>query len=164
MTWRDKVIEEAKTWKGTPHRNGARVKGAGVDCGQILIAVYESAGVLAKGSCDPGYYPADFAMHRGEENYLGWIEKYCDQIDLETDAPQPGDVALFQFGRVISHAGIVTTWPRILHSYVGLGVIESDIKEAILCDKKGASRLKGVWRPRGGRKNGRTIRRRVDNS
>jgi NlpC/P60 family putative phage cell wall peptidase len=41
------VIEEAKTWVGTPFRHQARVKGVGVDCAQLVIAVGESCGLLA---------------------------------------------------------------------------------------------------------------------
>lgn len=146
MTWREKAVAESLLWMRTPHRNGARVKGAGVDCAQILIAVYESAGVLDPGECNPGPYPADFALHRSDQSYLAWVEKYCDPVD---GLPLPGDIAVFHFGRSVSHAGIVLEWPRIIHAYVGLGVIISDMNEAILCDKKGASRLKGIYRPRG---------------
>lgn len=145
MTWQQRAINEAMTWLGTPHHNGARVKGAGVDCGQILIAAYESAGVLRPGECEPGEYPGDWALHRSEEMYLGWIERFCDQVE---GAPQPGDIALFQFGRCISHAAIVIEWPKLIHAYINLGVIVSDASESLLCDAKGESRLRGIYRPR----------------
>ena len=146
MDWREKVIQEAKTWMGTPHHNEARVKGAGVDCGQILIDVYETVGILKKGDCTPEHYPPDFALHRGEEKYLGWIQKFCDLIEGE---PLPGDIVVFQYGRCISHAGILIGDNKLIHSYINRGVIISDLNESIFFDKKG-SRLKGIYRPKVG--------------
>ena len=49
---RQAVVAEALTWLGTPYHHRARVKGAGVDCGQLLAAVFEGAGVLRH--VDPG--------------------------------------------------------------------------------------------------------------
>jgi len=147
MSWRDDVITEAKTWIGTPHHNEARVKGAGVDCGQILIAVYEKAGVLPTGACEPDHYPPDFAMHRGEEKYLGWIQKFCDPVSGD---PLPGDIAVFQFGRCVSHAGILMGDNKIIHSYIRMGVIISDLNEVIFFNKQNESRLRGIYRPKAG--------------
>ena len=146
MNIRESVIAEAKTWLQTPYHSGARIKGAGVDCGQFLIGVYLNAGVLQQGECEPGGYAFDWHLHRSEEKYLSWVQKYCELIDGD---PLPGDIAVFQFGRCVSHAGIVVAWPMIVHSYVGRGVIYSDINEALLCDNSGRSRLRGIYRPRG---------------
>lgn len=146
MTWREKVIAEAGEWIGTPYHSGARIKGVGVDCGQLLIGVYGGAGSINYGECEPGYYPFDWHLHRSEEIYLSWVKKYCD---ITEDDPLPGDIAVFRFGRCVSHAGIVLAWPRIIHAYVGMGVIISDIREAILCTKSGESRIAGIYRYRG---------------
>jgi hypothetical protein len=43
---RQAVIAEARSWIGTPFHDRARVKGAGVDCLQLLIASYHAAGLL----------------------------------------------------------------------------------------------------------------------
>lgn len=146
MTWRQKVIAEARTWIGTSYHSNARLKGVGVDCGQLLIAVYEAAGVIPAGDCDPGTYSPEWHLHRSEEKYLHWVEKYCDIV--EGDA-LPGDIAVFQYGRCVSHAGLVLAWPKIIHAYTGLGVIISSVQEALLLDKRGQTRLRGIYRPRG---------------
>lgn len=148
------IIEAAKSWLGTPYHSGARLKNTGVDCGMFLLEVYEAAGVVPH--IDPGQYSPEWHLHRSEEKYLAWIEKYCDQI---TGEPHPGDIALFKFGRCVSHGGIVVEWPKIIHAYVGMGVIVSDVNEALLCDKRGESRLYAVYRPRG-LNSGRSVRRR----
>lgn len=140
-----KVIEEAKTWLNTPYHGGAKIKGIGVDCGQLLIAVYENVGLLTAGECSPGHYSNEWHLHRSEEKYLGWVEKFCDPV---TGEPQPGDIALFKFGRCVSHGGIVLEYPTIIHAYIGLGVVMSNINEAILCYENGKSRLYGIYRIR----------------
>ena len=43
IAWQERVRSEALTWLGTPYHHQGRVKGVGVDCGQILIAIYEKA-------------------------------------------------------------------------------------------------------------------------
>lgn len=109
---RQAVVAEAKTWLKTPYHHSARIKGAGVDCAQILIAVYSACGIIE--AFDPGYYPSDWMLHRSEERYLSWIDKYA-QV---TDTPLPGDIVLYRFGRCISHGGIVIEWPTIIHAHM----------------------------------------------
>jgi cell wall-associated NlpC family hydrolase len=139
-----KIIDEALTWLNTPYHRGARIKGVGVDCGQLLIGVFEGVGYFAPGECDPGYYPHEIHLHRSEERYLEWILKYCDKVDT----PQPGDIAMFKFGKSSSHSAIVIEWPLVIHAYVRFGVIKSNANESLLCNDDGSSRLTGIYRPK----------------
>lgn len=132
---RQAVVEEARSWLRTPYHHLARVKGHGVDCAQILIAVYSEVGLVPK--LDVGYYTQDWAMHRNDEKYLGWIEKYAKPVVV----PKPGDIALFRFGRCISHAAIVVEWPLVIHSYVRLGVVYSNAEQ----DQELRGRVAGFW-------------------
>jgi cell wall-associated NlpC family hydrolase len=109
--WRTAVVEEAKTWLGTPWVHRARIKGAGVDCAQFLIGAYVGAGVIE--AFDTGDYPPDWMMHREEERFLGWIDRYM----IPTFAALPADVAIWKFGRCFSHAAIVIEWPVVIHSF-----------------------------------------------
>lgn len=43
---RQAVVAEAKTWIGTGFHHEARIKGAGVDCAQLLIAVFSACGFV----------------------------------------------------------------------------------------------------------------------
>jgi cell wall-associated NlpC family hydrolase len=138
---RQLVVEEAKTWLKTPYHHMGRIKGSGVDCGQILIAVWDNCGLIEL--LEVGHYYQDWSLHRSEEKYLEWILKYTKKVDR---APLPGDIILYKFGRCISHAAIVIDYPLVIHSYVNLGVTYSDSKQdAILLDKKGNSRECGVY-------------------
>lgn len=125
---RHRVVLEARTWLRTPYINHGRVKGAGVDCAQLLLAVYDAVGLVP--APDVGRYAPDWHLHRSEEQYLGWVERYCVRV-LE---PRAGDVALFRFGRCVSHGGIISDggWrdnrpPRMIHSYNGSGVLEEEL-------------------------------------
>jgi cell wall-associated NlpC family hydrolase len=139
-----KIVDIALSWLNTPYHSMAKIKGVGVDCAQLLIGVYEEAGVIKEGEVAPGAYTHDFHLHRSEEKYLSWVEKYCDEV-VE---PQAGDVALFKFGRCVSHGAIVLDWPLVIHAYVGYGVILSNYDDAILKDNRGKSRLFGLYRLR----------------
>lgn len=120
---RDAVVAEALTWLGTPYHHHGRIKGVGVDCAQILCVVYETVGVVPH--VDPGFYPVDWHLHRSEELYAQSLLKYAER----TSTPQPGDVALFKFGRCYSHGAIVVNDGLLVHSYIGRGVILSRADE-----------------------------------
>lgn len=122
---REAVVREAKTWLGTPWRHAARVKRAGVDCGQLLIAVFSSAGLVEAFPTDA--YPQDWALHRSEERFLGYVERFAHKVVGRL--PLPGDVALFRYGRCVSHAGIFVGEKKIIHAYLeARAVVYDDIK------------------------------------
>jgi cell wall-associated NlpC family hydrolase len=123
MTWRDKVLEAARGWLGTPYHHAARVKGAGVDCAMLLTAVYHEAGLIPE--IDPRPYPQDWHLHRGEERFLNWVRQYGRQLS-DGELPSPGDIVLFRYGRCVSHGGIVLNWPTIIHAYMPLGKVTMD--------------------------------------
>lgn len=137
---RDAVIAEAMTWIGTPHHNGARVKGQGVDCGQFPIAVYAALGLMP--DIKPDAYPPDFHLHRDREWYLSIAEKYGKELP-EGSKPKRGDFALYKIGRIFSHGAIIEVWPgRIIHAYVGQGVSVADGLQGHLGSKKHVKAIK----------------------
>lgn len=129
------VVREAMSWIGTPYHHAAGVKGAGVDCAFFLIRVFQACG-LAPYDLDPRPYPRDWHLHQDGERYLGWIERYCHQV-IEA---RPGDIALFKFGRCVSHGAIVTAWPMVIHSWAGEGVRLMEADRGPL-----EHRLSGFW-------------------
>ncbi len=111
---RQTVVSEARKWLGTPYHHAARIRGVGVDCAMLLCEVYAAVGLIPH--TDPGPYPAQWHLHRSEERFLGWIEKFGKRIDVKDVGP--GDVLLYQFARCASHGAIVTTWPNIIHAHM----------------------------------------------
>jgi cell wall-associated NlpC family hydrolase len=105
------IVAEAVSWIGTPFHHEARVKGAGVDCAMLLAEVYERAGIV--GRIEIPHYPPDWHLHRDAERFLMRLLEHAREI---AGPPQPGDVALFRYGRCFSHGAIVVAWPRVVHA------------------------------------------------
>jgi hypothetical protein len=118
---RDRVDAIAQTWLGTKFHDHARVKGAGVDCAQILLATFEEAGLIPPTNVGP--YSAQFFLHSAEERYLGWVSKFAHEITLER--VRHGDIALYKIGRCYAHGAIVVKpgWPHIIHAHAGGKVV-----------------------------------------
>ena len=114
------IVAEASTWLGTPYHHLGDVKGAGVDCAMFLVRIFVDTGLVP--AFDPRPYPVDWHLHRSEERYLGTV---LDQAH-EVTVPAPGDIALFKFGRTLSHSALVVAWPRIIHAQFRVGCIEAD--------------------------------------
>lgn len=110
MTIRDAIVLEARRWIRTPYHHRARVLGAGVDCVQLLVAVYEAVG-LVRNVALPSY-PPDWFLHSNDERYLKGLLAFADRVET----PLPGDIAVFRHGRAVSHAGIVSAWPLVIHA------------------------------------------------
>lgn len=132
--WRDDAVAAARSWLGTPYHHMARVKGVGVDCGQLVIAAFNEAGLID--DLQPGFYTHDWHLHRDEDRYLAQVERVMRRSDddersidarvLENNAYElpAGEVIVFKVGRTFSHGGIVTQWPFFIHSYLPSGIVE----------------------------------------
>lgn len=131
MSKRAEVVAEAKRWIGTPYHHHGRVIGAGVDCVQILCAVYETCGVI--GPTDPGFYATDWHLHHSDELYLQGL---LQASAIETEDPLPGDVVMFRFGRTWSHGGILVDDETVVHAYLHRGVIVTRLNEEPLAGRK----------------------------
>ncbi|MBV8133674.1 MAG: hydrolase [Alphaproteobacteria bacterium] len=115
------VIEEARGWLGTPYHHMGRVKGAGTDCLMMLAEIYEAADVVPE--IEVPFYSPDWHLHRDAERYLEGMMQYACEIE---GPPQPGDIALFKFGRCFAHGAIVIEWPRVIHAWYNAGVLYAD--------------------------------------
>jgi len=122
--WRQYVIDEARTWKGTPYQHKGRIKGVGADCGGIVYQVYNP--LLGPFKPFPKDYAQDWAVHVDNEIYLDFIKPYVSEVDN----PIPGGLAFFMVGRNFSHAAVCTEKRTYIHAWGRTqsgGVIESDI-------------------------------------
>lgn len=138
---RQRVVAEALTWLRTPWHHEARVKGAGVDCGQFLIGVFSRVGLVRE--FQPEHYPADWHLHKDERRFLAYLLEYAAPVG----APLPGDVAMFQYGRHEAHGSIVidAAGPVIIHAWRDEGMVTiTDLATSPI-----ASRFAGYYRMRG---------------
>lgn len=113
MTWRDKIVAEARTWIGTKYHHKARIKGVGVDCGGLIYEVYKKVlGIPAEPF--PNDYAQDWSMHKDDnELYLDFIMPYVVPITRL----QPADLVIFRIGRAYSHGTIYVGNNKVIHSY-----------------------------------------------
>lgn len=130
---RQRVVAEALSWLGTPYHHHARIKGQGVDCAQLLAAVYQAAGVTPP--LDLGNYATQWHLHQSGELFLEWLSR-CGASPLPAGVPvQPGDVGVWRYGRTHSHGGIVIEGgadPLVVHAYIRRKVIPTRVSEAPL--------------------------------
>ena len=130
------IVAEAESWLNTPYHHAADIKGVGVDCAMLPVCVYHALGLIPR--IDPRPYPHDWMLHRSEERYLGWVEKFAARVD----APEPGDLVLFRVGRCLAHGGIVISTDLMIHADLHARRVEH-------CEiRRWADRLGGYWRIR----------------
>ena len=144
MTEGERIAQAAIRWLGTPHVNGAKAEGHGIDCGMLLIASLEGAGLVNKDEIKIKPYSNMWQLSHSEEWFLGYVQAYCDKIPEAY--LEPGDFLLYQFGRCISHGGVYVGNNTICHACVEQGVILSSLDDTMLYDAHGKSRLRGVYR------------------
>ncbi len=123
---REKVVAEAFTWIGTPFHIGGRVKGAGVDCGQLLYCVYHACGLIPEE--EAGLFAGDWFCHTTEERYQFRMFRHAYKIvegrAYGSLAAKPGSAVLVKAAGsdLYNHGGIVVRWPRVIHA--GCEVVE----------------------------------------
>lgn len=142
---RQAVVQAARSWRGTPYHHMAKVKGHGVDCGQLVIAAFQEAGIGQE--YDPGFYTSDWHLHRDEDRYIQAMEAYLERTDASEASINervrlglrelpPGEVLAFKVGRTFSHGGIVTEWPLFIHSSLPAGIVEEiDVRNSYVADR-----------------------------
>jgi cell wall-associated NlpC family hydrolase len=120
---RIEIVRIARTWVGTKFHDRARIKGVGVDCVQLVAAVYEESGALAHVET-PDYSPQFFLHKKGDERLIAEVMRY-DAHEIEEINVGPGDLVLYKMGHSFAHAAIVADWPNeIIHAHgLSRGVI-----------------------------------------
>ena len=112
----DDIIKEAKNWLGVKYEHRGITK-QGCDCTGLLIGILKTFGYLA------GYkikrYPNDWNLHAKAGNY---IMEEIEGIATKVDIPSIGDLVLFNFGRCISHLGILIENNMFIHTHSNSGI------------------------------------------
>lgn len=109
---RELVVEEAKSWVGTPYLQQGDIKGPSgcIDCSMILVRCWVDTGVVKP--FDPRPYSPSWHLHRDEELYLEWLQT----VGVEVEHPRAGDVVCWRFGRCFSHGGIMVSKNRVVQA------------------------------------------------
>lgn len=122
---RHQVVAEALSWLGTPYHHLGDLKGpgGGVDCAMLLVRLYQGLGLIE--AFDPRPYSHQWHLHRGQELYLGWLERCA--VEVEAAQALPGDVCVFRFGRTFSHGAVLVDGNArtgtVVHALARAGVV-----------------------------------------
>lgn len=123
---RERVVNEARRWLGTPYRHQSSTLGAGCDCLGLLRGVWRV--VSGDEPPVPPYSPAWDEVSRSDA-LLAAAQRHL--LEIPTGAVRAGDVLLFRMrrGAVAKHLGICSGAGRFIHAYSGHGVVESRLTE-----------------------------------
>ncbi|KIC49099.1 NlpC/P60 family protein [Tateyamaria sp. ANG-S1] len=121
-----RIVEEARSWIGTPYIHQMAARGAGTDCLGLVRGVWRS--VIGREPEAPPAYSMDWAEPQGQE--LLWDAALRHLVPKDVGHMALGDVILFRMrdGSVAKHLGIQSQAgdaPRFVHAYSGHGVVES---------------------------------------
>ena len=117
---RAQIVAEARSWVGTPYIVRGRVKGAGCDCGSLLMQIAVNCGLMTNEELE--VYSVDCWAHWRDERYLAHVMKHTRKV-LESIAYRstkilPGSLILTRAAgsKHLNHGAIVTAWPLIIHA------------------------------------------------
>lgn len=107
------LCDIVKQWKALKvpyeHRGTSR---NGCDCTGLIIGALKEMGFLKNYKLRN--YPPDWNLHGGSGNYI--VEE-INKVADRTKSPGPGDVVLFNFGRCVSHAGLIIEHGLFIHCH-----------------------------------------------
>lgn len=120
---RSDLVDEARSWIGTPYCHQASLKGAGCDCLGLVRGVWRAL-VGAEPEAAPPYTP-DWAEALGEETLLAAARR--NLAEIAPGAARAGDVLIFRMGMGVpaKHCGVATGAGTLVHAYWGRAVIET---------------------------------------
>jgi NlpC/P60 family putative phage cell wall peptidase len=116
------LVDEARTWIGTPYRQLGDVKGIACDCSMLLVRCLVDTGIVE--AFDPRPYPPTWFLHQADERYIDWLSI----VAVEVETPQPGDFVTVKIGRAFAHSGIVSDAEHLIHAFAD----EGQVRESVL--------------------------------
>lgn len=135
---RERVLETARRWIGTPYRHQGSRRGVGCDCLGLVRGVWREL-YGAEPERPPPYSP-DWAETGGEDALSEAARRHFDEIEI--DQAQPGDLVLFRWRdrRPAKHCGVLDHANRLIHAYEGASVLSSPLTPGW------ARRISGAYR------------------
>lgn len=117
------VLEEARSWIGTPYRHQGSTKYVGCDCLGLIRGIWRS--VYGDEPEKPGAYAPDWADAGEADRMLDAASRWFDEVPVAE--AMPGDLLLFRWrpGMACKHAGILDEGGRFVHAYQGHAVLAS---------------------------------------
>jgi NlpC/P60 family putative phage cell wall peptidase len=132
---REQVVQEARSWLGTPYQHQGRLKGVAVDCIGLLACVAHALGLSDADMLDYGKRP--------DGRLRPTLEEHLESIPI-LDA-YTADVLLFSWSSVPVHIGILTSRDYFIHAYLpNRKVVESRLDATFRAHVTNAYHIPGV--------------------
>lgn len=113
----DRILIEARRWKGTPWHHNQKCRGVGVDCVRFIEGVFKDGLGIEFGNI--GNYAR---MPEGDS-----LLSFMKGLDCLTEIPlteiSRGDLLLFRLGKIPYHVGI-SNGQGMIHADSHFGVVE----------------------------------------
>jgi len=123
MTHKERIIQLARSYVGTPYHHQARVPGVGIDCVGILVCIVREIGIV------PAEWDYNNYLSEAQDDALLDI---LNQYLVTTASPESGDVLTFRMGRWPHHVAVLSGENTIIHSYASIGrVVETNLDEVM---------------------------------
>jgi len=142
MTTRQQIIDEARTWLGTPFHHQGRLKSVGADCAGVVDGVARAFGFS-------GNVPVNYGRQPDCKAMKAVLNEHMDPIPVAEATL--ADVLWFAFDGDPQHVGIITDI-GILHSYSlrsHLSGLEAGRCVEHRLNDLWRKRIRGAWRFRG---------------
>jgi len=98
----EELLKILKSWEGTPYRHRTGVKNLGVDCAFFIGCVLVELGIINNFKVTD--YSTDFHLHSRDEGFARHLRNHPLMQEVGVKTPMNGDIVLFKFGRIASHA------------------------------------------------------------
>ncbi|MEM9965373.1 MAG: NlpC/P60 family protein [Asticcacaulis sp.] len=123
------VVDEARSWIGTPYQHRMSLRGEGCDCLGLVRGVWR--GLYGTEPWELPVYSGDWAEVGGQEVLVAALGQWMRPVRI--DEARAGDVLLFRMksGAVAKHAAILSDGDmadqraEIIHAYWGQAVVAS---------------------------------------
>ena len=110
------IVNQARTWIGTPFHHQARLKGKGCDCLGLVVGVVDELGMQdAQGNPLAGYDEITYSKEPDGGYLLQKLTGLLDEVPIAE--ARAGDLALFKVRENPQHLAILTDYEG------GLGMI-----------------------------------------
>jgi NlpC/P60 family putative phage cell wall peptidase len=119
------VIDEARSWIGTPYRHQASLKSVGCDCLGLVRGVWRAVYGSEPEALKP--YSADWAEAGGSDAMLEAARRHF--IERPVAEMAEGNLLLFRWrpNSAAKHTAIVSGPEKFIHAYEGHRVLESHL-------------------------------------
>ena len=120
-----RLINEARSWIGTPYHHAASLKGVGCDCLGLIRGVWRV--VIGEEPEVPTSYRGGWIDTPGEERLRDAARRHL--IEISTTDFCRGDILMFRWRDHLpaKHIGIATSHRTMVHAHEGASVAEVDI-------------------------------------